>query len=253
MPLTGPMSPIPAWSFRMEAQQAESGIDWTAKHGSNVLDGTNTRIRFGFAHCAEFLIDVPTCFLSPNGLQPSGSSDVVVSFKRLHRSRNQQPLERRGARADSSRPRSSAHQPPPAFDRKSYFSWSFSAKNRPSRGSTCLDGSPNTAAVPADSPNAIAVGGTSINYGAGSTMAVKPGGTARIIRRGRAKVASASAGFFLSPAIKMVLVSRCGRFPMSSPSPTLRMDRFCVNRAPVDVRRAYCMEAPVWQPPNGPP
>jgi hypothetical protein len=36
-------------------------------------------------------------------------------------------------------------------------------------GSTCLDGSPNTISVPADSPNATAVGGTSLTFGPGYT------------------------------------------------------------------------------------
>ncbi len=36
-------------------------------------------------------------------------------------------------------------------------------------GSTCLDGSPNTVAVPADSPNATAVGGSSLTLGQGFT------------------------------------------------------------------------------------
>jgi hypothetical protein len=36
-------------------------------------------------------------------------------------------------------------------------------------GSTCLDGSPNTVAVPADSPHATAVGGTSLKVGPGYT------------------------------------------------------------------------------------
>jgi hypothetical protein len=36
-------------------------------------------------------------------------------------------------------------------------------------GSTCLDGSANTVAVPADSPNAVAVGGTSLTVGPGHT------------------------------------------------------------------------------------
>jgi hypothetical protein len=62
--------------------QAENGIDWTVKHASNVLDGTNTRVRLGMARCTEFLIDAPSYFLSLNDSQPSGSSDVVVSFKR---------------------------------------------------------------------------------------------------------------------------------------------------------------------------
>ena len=62
--------------------QAENGVDWTVDHGSNVLDGTNTRLRLGIAHCTEFLIDVPSYFHSLNGPQPSGFSNVVASFKR---------------------------------------------------------------------------------------------------------------------------------------------------------------------------
>jgi Putative MetA-pathway of phenol degradation len=62
--------------------QAESGVDWTVTHGSNLLDGTNTRLRLGIAHCTEFLIDVPSYFLSINGSQPYGFSNVVASFKR---------------------------------------------------------------------------------------------------------------------------------------------------------------------------
>jgi hypothetical protein len=46
--------------------QAENGIDWTGKGGSNVLDGTNTRVRFGIARCTEFLFDVPSYLLSLN-------------------------------------------------------------------------------------------------------------------------------------------------------------------------------------------
>ena len=62
--------------------QAENGVDWTVRHGSNALDGTNTRLRLGVAHCTEFLIDVPNYFGSLNGARPSGVSDIVVSFKR---------------------------------------------------------------------------------------------------------------------------------------------------------------------------
>jgi len=62
--------------------QAENGIDWTVKHASKVLDGPNTRVRLGIAHCTEFLIDTPSYFLSLNDSQPSGSPDVVISFKR---------------------------------------------------------------------------------------------------------------------------------------------------------------------------
>lgn len=38
-------------------------------------------------------------------------------------------------------------------------------------GSTCLNGSPNTVAVPAGAPHATAVGGTSVEFGAGGTYA----------------------------------------------------------------------------------
>jgi hypothetical protein len=68
---------VPFGSF-----QAENGVDWTVRHGSNALDGTNTRLRLGIAHCNELLIDMPNYFLLIDGSQPSGFSDVVVSFKR---------------------------------------------------------------------------------------------------------------------------------------------------------------------------
>jgi hypothetical protein len=75
--ITNSSQVVPFGSF-----QAENGGDWTVHHGSSAVDGTNTRLRLGFAHCTEFLIDVPDYFLSINGPQPSGSSDVVTSFKR---------------------------------------------------------------------------------------------------------------------------------------------------------------------------
>ena len=62
--------------------QVENGFDLTTQHGSNALDGTNTRLRLGVAHCAEFLIDLPNHFTSLNGSQPSGFSNAIVSFKR---------------------------------------------------------------------------------------------------------------------------------------------------------------------------
>jgi outer membrane putative beta-barrel porin/alpha-amylase len=65
-----------------DSLQAENGVDWTIRHGSNALDVTNTRLRLGIADCAELLMDVPSYFGSLNGSQPSGFSDVVVSFKR---------------------------------------------------------------------------------------------------------------------------------------------------------------------------
>jgi hypothetical protein len=62
--------------------QAENGLDWTVRDGSNALEATNTRMRFGIAHCTEFLMDVPSYFGALNGSQPSGFADLVVSLKR---------------------------------------------------------------------------------------------------------------------------------------------------------------------------
>ena len=62
--------------------QAENGVDWTVRQGSNVVSGTTTRLRLGVAQCTEVLADVPTYFYSLNGPASSGFSDFVVSIKR---------------------------------------------------------------------------------------------------------------------------------------------------------------------------
>ena len=62
--------------------QAENGVDWTVRQGSNVVSGTTTRLRLGVAQCTEVLADVPTYFYSLNGRASSGFSDFVVSIKR---------------------------------------------------------------------------------------------------------------------------------------------------------------------------
>jgi len=62
--------------------QGENRIDWTVRHDSNALDGTNTRLRLGVAHCTEFIFDVPSYTVVFNGSQASGFSNTVVSFKR---------------------------------------------------------------------------------------------------------------------------------------------------------------------------
>jgi hypothetical protein len=49
--------------------QAENGLDWTVRDGSNALDATNTRVRFGIVQCTEFLIDIPGYFGSFNASQ----------------------------------------------------------------------------------------------------------------------------------------------------------------------------------------
>jgi hypothetical protein len=62
--------------------QIEKGIDWTVRQGSNVVSGSETRLRLGVAPCTEVLADVPTYFYSLNGPAATGFSDFVVSIKR---------------------------------------------------------------------------------------------------------------------------------------------------------------------------
>ena len=62
--------------------QAENGVDWSVHQGSNVVSGSETRLRLGVAQCTEVLADVPTYFYSLNGRASSGFSDFVVSIKR---------------------------------------------------------------------------------------------------------------------------------------------------------------------------
>src|SRR6202023_543201 len=62
--------------------QVENGVDETRRQGSNVVSGTETRLRLGVAQCTEVLADVPTYFYSLNGRASSGFSDLVISVKR---------------------------------------------------------------------------------------------------------------------------------------------------------------------------
>ena len=62
--------------------QFENGVDWTVRQGSDVVSGTETRVRLGVAQCTEVLADVPTYFYSLSGHASSGFSDFVVSVKR---------------------------------------------------------------------------------------------------------------------------------------------------------------------------
>jgi Putative MetA-pathway of phenol degradation len=61
--------------------QAENGINLTAHQASRIIDGTNTRIRLGVAHCIELLADLPDYFRSVRGRGPTGFSDVVPAVK----------------------------------------------------------------------------------------------------------------------------------------------------------------------------
>lgn len=62
--------------------QAENALSWIVQHGSNLLAAPQTRLRLGIANCTEAVIDTPNYVYKLNGSQPSGGSDVVVSFKR---------------------------------------------------------------------------------------------------------------------------------------------------------------------------
>ncbi len=61
--------------------QAENGINLTARRASRSIDGTNSRIRLGVAHCIELLADLPDYFLSVRGRGPTGFSDVAPAVK----------------------------------------------------------------------------------------------------------------------------------------------------------------------------
>jgi hypothetical protein len=62
--------------------QVENGVDWTVRQKSDVISGSETRLRLGVAQCTELLADVPTYFYSLNGRASSGFSDFVISVKR---------------------------------------------------------------------------------------------------------------------------------------------------------------------------
>jgi hypothetical protein len=67
---------VPAGSL-----QIENGINTSARDGSRLLDGTNTRLRAGIANCLEVLVDVPTYFANLRGPERSGFSDVAPALK----------------------------------------------------------------------------------------------------------------------------------------------------------------------------
>jgi len=62
--------------------QVENGVDWTSRQRSDVISGSETRLRFGVARCTELLADVPTYFYSLNGRAASGLSVLMAAIKR---------------------------------------------------------------------------------------------------------------------------------------------------------------------------
>jgi outer membrane putative beta-barrel porin/alpha-amylase len=61
--------------------QIENGVNFSARDGAEVLDGTNTRLRLGVAPCLELLVDLPTYFVALRGSASSGFSDVAPAVK----------------------------------------------------------------------------------------------------------------------------------------------------------------------------
>jgi hypothetical protein len=67
---------VPAGSL-----QSENGIDFAARDASRVLDGANSRLRFGIAPCAELLVDLPSYFLPTQGRASAGFSNIIPAVK----------------------------------------------------------------------------------------------------------------------------------------------------------------------------
>jgi hypothetical protein len=64
-----------------DSVQEENGINVSRSGSSEVFDGTNSRVRFGFAPCLEVLVDLPNYIGAVGGRQPSGFSDVAPALK----------------------------------------------------------------------------------------------------------------------------------------------------------------------------
>jgi hypothetical protein len=65
-----------------ESVQVENGINWTTRQDATVIDGSNTRVRIGFAPCLEVLFDLPNYFHPLHGSAAAGYSDFSPALKR---------------------------------------------------------------------------------------------------------------------------------------------------------------------------
>ena len=61
--------------------QNENGVNLSSRNGSQIIDGTNTRLRLGIAPCLELLVDLPTYSTPVRGSGSSGFSDVSPAIK----------------------------------------------------------------------------------------------------------------------------------------------------------------------------
>jgi Putative MetA-pathway of phenol degradation len=66
----------------VDSLQLENGINLTRRSSSTILDGTNSRLRLGVAHCLEVLLDVPDYTHTVHGSEPSGFSDSAPAVKK---------------------------------------------------------------------------------------------------------------------------------------------------------------------------
>lgn len=67
---------VPLGSF-----QNENGVNLTTGRAFAAVDGTNSRLRFGVAHCLEVLVDIPNYVGSLRSAGPSGFGDVAPALK----------------------------------------------------------------------------------------------------------------------------------------------------------------------------
>ncbi|WP_291712744.1 transporter [Bradyrhizobium sp.] len=74
--LTNSSLVVPVGSF-----QSENGINFSARDGGRILDGTNTRWRLGIAPCLELLVDLPTYVSKLRAPGSSGFLDVAPAVK----------------------------------------------------------------------------------------------------------------------------------------------------------------------------
>jgi Putative MetA-pathway of phenol degradation len=61
--------------------QSENGVNLTARDGAQILDATNSRLRWGVAPCFELLVDLPNYFAALRGHAISGFSNVAPAVK----------------------------------------------------------------------------------------------------------------------------------------------------------------------------
>jgi hypothetical protein len=61
--------------------QNENGINVSRNDAADLLDGTNSRWRYGIVPCLEVLVDLPNYFTTFRGAGPSGFSDVAPAVK----------------------------------------------------------------------------------------------------------------------------------------------------------------------------